>query len=188
MTDFEKALSITLKFEGGWADDPDDPGGQTMMGVTQKTYDDYRLGKGLPHASVHEITDDELHQIYYAGYWAPSGCDNFIWPLSACVFDFAVNSGVSRAMVALQTIIGANADGRFGPVTRGLVQQQDPATLAVKLNAARRQYLAAIVAQNPRLQKFFPGWTKRVAMLEREVLPATQSTQPDTPEPDGDSA
>lgn len=177
VSDFDQALPITLKFEGGWANNPRDPGGQTMKGVTQRVYDAYRAAHGLEPQTVHDISDDELRDIYYANYWQPAGCDNFPWPLDLAVFDFAVNSGVARAVMELQRVIGIKADGKFGPQTRqavlDAVTQTGAADLAFRLDGARRTFLNLIVDQHPNLSEFLSGWMKRVDQLDSIVSQPT---------------
>lgn len=91
---FEKALTFTLKAEGGFTVDR---GGPTNYGVTQTTYNAFLARKNLPLQSVKKITLDEAKRIYFEDYWLPAGCEDLPLKLSVAVFDFAVNSGVSRA-------------------------------------------------------------------------------------------
>ena len=97
MKGFDDALKITLQFEGGKVDDPNDPGGRTAYGVTQRTFDEWRDGLGQPHADVWTILPDEVAAIYRKEYWGTAGCDNLDWPLSLFHFDAAVNHGLGRA-------------------------------------------------------------------------------------------
>ena len=58
-SNFERALAVVLRFEGGWSNHPRDPGGATMKGVTQKVYDRWRSKRGEPTQSVRTITEVE---------------------------------------------------------------------------------------------------------------------------------
>ena len=69
MSVFDKALAFTLKWEGGYSNNPNDPGGATMKGVIQKTYDDYRKSKGLPLQGVKAISDSEVLRRKTASAW-----------------------------------------------------------------------------------------------------------------------
>lgn len=121
---FECCLKNVLAKEGGWSNNPNDPGGATMKGVTQRVYDSWRRRKGLPLASVRGISDGEVAEIYKTQYWdavrgdeVPRGIDN-------CLFDEAVNSGPIRSVMDLQAVLGVSIDGHFGILTMGALQQQ----------------------------------------------------------------
>jgi lysozyme family protein len=94
---FEKCLAITLKWEGGYSNNPDDPGGPTMRGVIQREYDAWRKKHGKSGRPVRQIEETELRTIYRDEYWNACGCDELAAGLDLCVFDAAVNSGPGRA-------------------------------------------------------------------------------------------
>jgi lysozyme family protein len=96
---FERCLAVTLKWEGGYSNHPDDPGGPTMRGIIQREYDTWRKKWGKRTRPVKQIEEAELRTIYRAGYWDAMGCDSLAAGMDLCVFDAAVNSGVSRARV-----------------------------------------------------------------------------------------
>lgn len=93
---YENCLPITLAHEGGWSDHPKDPGGATMKGVIQRTYDDYRKRKGLGKKSVRFISNAEVQEIYRE-YWDGVRADSLPHGLDLAVFDAGVNSGQGRA-------------------------------------------------------------------------------------------
>ena len=70
---FRAALPFVLRWEGGFVHHPDDPGGATNQGVTQRVYDAWRAGEGLGQRSVRLIDDDEVRAIYETGYWLHEG-------------------------------------------------------------------------------------------------------------------
>lgn len=86
-------LPVTLTFEGLWSNNPHDPGGATMKGVTQRVYDAYRKKKGLKLQSVRFISDDELLEIYDEGYFQPIHGPYLQAGVDMAAFDYAVNSG-----------------------------------------------------------------------------------------------
>lgn len=94
---FDKALEVTLSQEGGWSDHAEDNGGRTQRGVTQVRFDKYLRGKGQPTRSVATITDDELRDLYYNGYWLPVGADALPPATALVAFDCAVNHGLDSA-------------------------------------------------------------------------------------------
>ncbi len=94
---FERCLAVTLKWEGGYSNHPDDPGGPTMHEIIQREYDCWRKRQGLRTRPVRQIEEDELRAIYRSEYWDAMNCGNLSPGLDLCVFDAAVNSGVQRA-------------------------------------------------------------------------------------------
>lgn len=98
MTGFKRALEHVLQYEGGWSDNPLDPGGATMRGVTQATYSSWRKAQGLPERSVKFITMDEVEKIYFQNYWLKVGAHQLPPALGFVLFDSSVNHGVNRAL------------------------------------------------------------------------------------------
>src|SRR6266478_3527903 len=96
-TRFLAVLAFTLKWEGGFVDNPFDPGGATNMGITQAVYDAWRLANGHPTQSVEFISISEVQAIYRQLYWDKALCSLFASPLDAVQFDSAVNFGVRSA-------------------------------------------------------------------------------------------
>lgn len=114
---YDFCLQQVLKYEGGYSNHKLDPGGSTMRGVTQDVYDGWRKSHNQAVQSVKNISNDELQGIYRQLYWDKIRGDDLPSGLDLAVFDFAVNSGVSRASKYLQSIVGTPQDGIIGPVT-----------------------------------------------------------------------
>jgi lysozyme family protein len=98
--DFKRALAFTLPWEGGWSDNPADPGGATMHGITLATYTAWRAAHGYAapsKAALREISDEEVQEIYWNEFWKTSGCEMLEWPLSLAHFDGTVNSGLGNS-------------------------------------------------------------------------------------------
>ena len=88
MKDFDKAVKFTLKWEGGYSNDPHDSGGETNFGISKRSYPDLDISK---------LTLKQAKEIYYQNYWLKAGCDELPYPFNICVFNCAVNCGVIRA-------------------------------------------------------------------------------------------
>lgn len=155
MTDYERALQFSLQWEGGFSDDPDDPGGATMRGVTQGVYDAYRKRKKLPRQSVRHLAESELQEIYREQYWKPVGCDHLQWPLNAALFDAAINTGVGQARKLLARTAGENS-----------IHSLNPKAAAFDLAVHRMAFYEALVKRRPVLRKFLNGWRSRVRALK----------------------
>ena len=94
---FERCLPFTLQYEGGYVNNPRDPGGETCRGITKATYDAYRKANGKPRQSVKLISDIEVRDIYRTGYWSRIGADMLPKGVDLIAFDCAVNNGPARA-------------------------------------------------------------------------------------------
>ena len=165
----EIALPLVLKYEGGFVNDPDDRGGATNKGITQKVYDDYRKDKGLDENSVRDISDSEVEEIYYNGYWLAGKCDKLSPKLSIIHFDTCVNTGVRQASKFLQRAANVPDDGIIGFQTLSAVSQMDDNYLASKYLEKRRDFYNYLANKNASQQKFLNGWLSRVSKLENEV-------------------
>jgi len=97
---FARCLAFVLQWEGGFVNDPRDPGGATNMGVTRATLSRWR-GRPVSVAEVQRLTRDEATKIYRARYWAPISGDALPVGVDLIALDIAVNMGVSRALTWL---------------------------------------------------------------------------------------
>ena len=86
--EFEEAIKFTLKIEGGYSNDPNDPGGETNYGISKRSY---------PNEDIKSMTPERAKKIYYENYWLKAGCDKLPAPWNLMVLDAAVHHGVSRA-------------------------------------------------------------------------------------------
>ena len=159
---FQKCLAFVLKYEGGKSDDLRDPGGRTMEGITQKTYDAYRDKKGLPHQDVFIIPAPERDAIYRTEFWNAVNGDALRSGEDLCVFDLAVNSGLHRA---LQIWNQAGAT------------QANLDEIIQKVCAVRLSFLQELRTW----QYFGAGWSKRVAACRTLALNMANSGFSQTP-------
>jgi lysozyme family protein len=166
---YRTALDFVLRWEGGFVDDPIDPGGRTNRGITQKTYDAYRKSKQLPDADVKDVTEVEVEEIYQRNYWQAAHCPELPAKLAIAQMDTAVNMGVGAAVRLLQRALGLTPDGRFGPKTLAAVRQSDPPRLLERYLELRRARYHHLVEKNPSLKKFLKGWLNRLDGLQELV-------------------
>jgi lysozyme family protein len=173
---FEAALPFVLRWEGGFVDHPNDPGGRTNKGVTQKVYDAWRKRQGLPQRDVKMIEHGEVLAIYESGYWIPPRCDLLKRQLDLVQFDTAVNMGVGRAVKFLQQALECPVDGDFGPATKSAVASCDAGDTIVKYCEIREAFYRNLAQTKPNLAVFLKGWLNRLNALRREVgLPGYES-------------
>lgn len=163
---FDDAFDRVLEFEGGFNDDPRDPGGRTNLGVIQSTYDAYRRKLGMPLKDVADITMDEVRDIYRTEFWEPIRAGDMPPGVGFAVFDFAINSGPGNAVMTLQRVLGVGVDGVVGPETLGAVASADPQTLIRDLANARMDFLE----QTEAFEQFPSGMRNRVNKARRAAL------------------
>lgn len=181
-SNYERAFGWVLQHEGGYVNLKADPGGATNKGVTQKTYDAYRAGLGMPKQSVREIGEDEVAQIYREQYAKPIWFDRLPSGVDYALFDFAVNSGVSRAVKMIQGIVGVRQDGIMGNQTLAAIRAFGTASLILDLCDAR----LAFVRRLKTWPTFGRGWQKRIDQVRQRAAALASSgvLQPeDAPSP-----
>lgn len=159
------ALKLTLKFEGGFVDNIHDIGGATNKGITQKTYNSFRIKKRLATKSVKDITDTEVHEIYEIMYWKPCKAESMKLPLAVVQFDTAVLFGVGGAIKFLQEVLGVTADGIFGTGTATALQARNNKQIAMEIIDKRIAFHKKRVAENPSQKVFLQGWVSRADQL-----------------------
>ncbi|MCA0405270.1 MAG: glycoside hydrolase family 108 protein [Proteobacteria bacterium] len=170
-SNFEAALAFVLRFEGGYADHPADPGGATNMGITRTALAAWR-GQPVSKAEVRALTRAEAGQIYRARYWNAVRGDDLPAGLDLAVFDCAVNSGPSRAVRLLQRALRVAEDGRLGPATLASLVTMPPDEVISRLCALRGAFLRGL----PTYPVFGRGWSARLNALEREAKRLARKT------------
>jgi len=144
--------------EGGYVNHPKDPGGATNHGVTQKTLTAWRKSKGLGPLNVKLISKKDADDIFMDNYFRPVWFDQLPSGLDYAMVDYAINSGPSRAIRALQGIVGAKVDGVLGVHTMASVNNLNPAMLIIELCEQRLNFMRRL----KHWPTFKNGWTTRV--------------------------
>lgn len=162
---FGRALPRVLAHEGGYVNDPKDPGGATNKGVTYRVYDAYRTRKGLPTQDVRDISPGEISEIYRLQYWDACKCDELPPGVDYVLFDGAVNSGPTQSIKWLQRALGnVIVDGQMGQSTLQAVREyDDPSRLIDVICDRRLAFLQALKTWN----RFGKGWASRVAGVRK---------------------
>ena len=173
---FAASLPFVLRWEGGFVNHPDDPGGATNRGVTQKVYDAWRAAQGQPKQDVRNLADAEMQSIYEANYWRAARCDALERKLDVVQFDTAVNMGTGRAVRFLQAAVGCEVDGGFGSGTLQAVQGCDLGSALTAYCNQREAFYDQLIAKNARLAVFRRGWMNRLDSQRKEIgLPGFES-------------
>ena len=173
MSRFDQCLKFVLEREGGYVCDSSDRGGATNCGITQATYDDYRVRAGRNRQPVIGINATEIADIYRLRYWKAVHADQLPRPVDLVVFDAAVNHGTRQAILFLQRAVGAEDDGVIGPQTIAAVQADHKAGLSVSVAAAiivlRREFYQRLAVKDPSQKRFMAGWNNRLDHLSWEI-------------------
>ena len=151
---FDRAFQITVGVEGGYVNDPADPGGETKYGISHRAY---------PDIGIKALTLDQAKAIYQRDYWQAASCDRMPERIGHLVFDCAVHHGVKTAIKLLQRALRVADDGEFGPVTRGQLLARDTNETADLLMAQRMLYLMTCSAW----PTYKLGWAKRCFSVAR---------------------
>lgn len=179
MTDrFSICLPYTLAQEcphpENWSDirnfsnDAHDPGGETMCGITQREYDQFRKGCGVLCRDVRQCTQDEGTELYRFHYWNPH-CPSFPPGLDLQFFDASVNEGCTEAVRILQYALALEIDGLWGPQTSTPVSiialRAVPGI--IKAFTARRK---AVYEESKGFQYFGKDWLRRADEIGAAAL------------------
>lgn len=183
---FQRALALVLKHEGGFSNHKADPGGATNKGITLETFRRY-VKPGGTVADLKAITDAQVAQVYKAHYWNAVKGDELPSGVDYAVFDFAVNSGPNRAIKYLQRILLVPQDGIIGPQTLPALARAKPEHVIEVLCAERLKFLKGLSTW----PTFGKGWGRRVAdvkthalaMVMDERLAPKPAPQPPAPSP-----
>ena len=151
---FDKAFQLTVGLEGGYSNNPADPGLETKYGISHRAY---------PDIDIKSLTLDQARDIYRRDYWQAASCDSMPERIGHLVFDCAVHHGVKTAIKLLQRALKVADDGEFGPITRGTLTARDTNETADLLMAQRMLYLMTCSAW----PTYKLGWAKRCFSVAR---------------------
>jgi lysozyme family protein len=166
-SNFDVCFDLMIAHEGGYVDHPQDPGGRTNLGVTQRVWEEW-MGRGVNEKEMRALTPIMVKPLYKRKYWDAVRADDLVAGVDYCVFDVAVNSGPGRAIKFLQSCVGVTADGGFGTATLAAVNkaQEDPKRLVELYCAKRLEFLQSLKT----FETFGKGWSRRVAEVKDKAL------------------
>lgn len=150
---FDQAFERLLGHEGGYVNDPDDPGGETNWGITIAVARTEGYG-----GSMRDLPIDKAKDIYRKSYWNPVHADELPDAVRFDVFDAAVNHGASQAAKWLQRAVGTQPDGVIGAATIGAARGAGP-MIAAHFNGQRLRFYTDLATW----PKYGKGWARRVA-------------------------
>ena len=153
LVNFDDIIEVVLEHEGGYVNDPDDPGGETNFGIAKRSH---------PDVDIANLTKDGAKEIYKEHYWDRNKVESLSEDLRHIYFDMCVNQGRGRAVKIMQRAAnskgaGLKVDGGMGPMT---IAAMDGVELD-RVRAYRIKYYADLVTRKPDLEKFYFGWFRR---------------------------
>jgi lysozyme family protein len=175
---FDYALQMTLHHEGGFVDDPDDPGGATYRGISlrflEAIEEDVDRDGDVDADDVISLRGDPegIKDLYFRHFWEPNRLDEIqSGPVACKIFDMAVNMGSRQAWRIAQTACNMlhspniAVDGIVGPATIGCVNDLADVDFRLlgSIRTAQAQFYANLIASRPELRKFRLGWMRRAA-------------------------
>jgi lysozyme family protein len=170
MADFYRFFPTLLKFEGGFVDDPADPGGATNKGVTFATFRAHArplLNVRPTMQALKELSDEQAGRIYKVQYWDKILGDHIEFqPLAEIMFDFYVNAG-SHAVALFYDVLnhaGTHHD-RLNWIDMSairLLPHLNGEEIYMHYKEGRKAYYRTLAQQHPALRKFLKGWLNRV--------------------------
>jgi len=169
MEDFIRNLiSIVLKHEGGYVNNPNDPGGETNYGISKRAY---------PNLDIKNLTKDDAIQIYYTDYYLIMGVNKIPTKFQAIVLDTFVLHGKLGGSKILQKAINTffgrgilDVDGIIGD--KSIAAFYSIANVSGMINSIvdeRIEFVTSLVANKPKLSVFLKGWIKRFKSFRLEV-------------------
>lgn len=147
---FRRAFVSLLGNEGGYVNDPEDPGGETKFGISKKSY---------PSLDIKNLTVEKAQDIYYQDFWLVCGCDKMKYAITFEVFDAAVNHGQTKAIMLLQQALDVADDGKLGPISLAALAAYDQEDLLLRFEAFRLRFYTKL----KKWDSFGRGWANRVA-------------------------
>ncbi len=162
MNHFYTALKFVLDHEAGYSNNPNDRGGETNFGISDRR-DGLMDGKAdidgdrVPDARIKDLTIEQAGQIYLREYWQPLRCDDLHPSIAYVLFDTAVNTGTRQAVKLLQRALHLTEDGLVGPKTIAAANR-NPKHTVLTLAVQRVMHNASLSTWS----HFGKGWTKRI--------------------------
>lgn len=150
MTAFDSSFTTLIGSEGGYVNNPADPGGETNWGISKRSY---------PTVDIAALSQDDAKAIYKRDFWDRAQCDRLPLGIAFDVFDTAVNSGIGQAIRFLQRAVGVADDGVVGPMTLAAISRVEPEAVQARFNGQRLDFMTRLTTW----PVFGAGWARRIA-------------------------
>lgn len=153
---YDRAMQQVFSDEGGYTNDPHDPGGPTNWGITLEDARHYWKSDATTE-DVKTMPKSVAEDIYNKHYALPIHYDDLPAGVDYAVFDYGINSGISRSVRTLQETVGVVVDGVLGPNTLAAVNARDRGATIDAIYNAREAFLKSLST----FSHFGHGWMDR---------------------------
>jgi lysozyme family protein len=172
MADFNNAFQLMIAHEGGYVNDPDDPGGETYKGVARKIFskwsgwiivDTLKRQSGFP-ASLDKDADlqEAISDFYRVNFWDKINGDKIAnQEVANSIFDFGVNAGTGTSASLAQVVVDVKSDGVIGNDSLTAINAFNSEHFLAAFTVAKIARYVTIVKKRPTSQKYFYGWVRR---------------------------
>ena len=184
--EYQTIFNLVIKeHEGGYVNDPDDPGGETYMGVARAHWpswggwhiiDEYKLADGIDILDQDGRLQSYVKEFYYDHFWSVMKLDQVTFDLARVMFDLGVNAGIKRASKSFQMALNIlnreqtlyrdiGVDGAIGPNTIGCYQSLPKSDIKYMIKLIKGMQLCHyidITKKNKTFEKYIRGWMNRV--------------------------
>ncbi len=173
MANFTQSFQLMIAHEGGYVNDPDDPGGETYKGVARKIFskwdgwtkiDILKRQTGFPgNLDKDAELQQDIENFYRVTFWDKMNGDKIVHQQVAdSIFDFGVNAGVGTSASLAQMVTGIEKkDGIIGPVSLETINAFNPEHFLAAFTVAKIARYITIVKKRPTSRKYFYGWICR---------------------------
>lgn len=154
MQNFSKIFDRIIGHEGGYVNDPQDPGGETHWGITKRT----AMENGYI-GPMRSLKREDAEAIYYRAFWQRYQCERLPFAVSFQFFDACVNHGFGNAARMLQRAVGVLDDGIIGNRTLNAIEKMEVNDILLKFNSQRLRFYTKLKNFNT----YGRGWVNRIA-------------------------
>ena len=164
MASIEDTLPYILKNEGLFIDNPIDPGGATMKGITLRMLSSY-LGRPATVQELKNMTDQTVTAIYKKYFYDPLRIAELPLVQGICLMDMGVNRGCESAIKNAQWALGIHQDGVMGDQTIQALSVADPRAFVLQFVTCLKESYIKIVEAKPNQISFLSGWMNRLLKM-----------------------
>lgn len=147
---FTDVFNRLITTEGGYVNNPNDPGGETKFGISKRSY---------PNLIISQLTREDAFNIYKRDFWDRIHAEELPGSVGFQLFDFAVNSGIETAIRYFQRSLNVADDGHWGPISKAAMLKFSESDMIMNLNAERLDFMTRLSGW----PSFGKGWARRIA-------------------------
>ena len=161
MVKFDIYIERILGHEGGYVNNPNDPGGETKWGISKRSY---------PTLVIKSLSREDAIEIYRRDFWNRVEGESLPPALAYQALDAAINSGIGNAVRFLQRALGVADDGIVGPLTKARLRSVSEWDITALFIAERLEFMTKLNSW----PSFGKGWARRIAQNIRYAAEDTE--------------